>query len=422
MTSEDIEPPRTLRPVIGVSPLMRLVYQNGDPAPVWNALLARTKADPADAAAWMDISVLMQATGRREQALEIQSAALTLQPVHHRTFGSGNGPRVVAFMTAGDMMANTPVDFLLEGSDATLFYVYLDAATTRVPDIAVADAAFLAIGQSVESAPVLRNAARLIAGWRGPRVMNGTPERIDALTRDGVARMLAGEPSLLVPPTARADRDALAGLAAGETPVDAILPGSDFPLVVRPAETHAGEGMRRAAAPGDVTACLAESDSAEFFLAPFIDYSGPDGLFRKQRVVFIEGKPFASHMAVSEHWIVHYLSAGMLTHAERRREEQDWMETFDTGFARRHAGAFAALNAAIGLDYFGIDCAETRDGRLLVFEADVAMIVHDMDSERIFPYKKPVMRKLFKAFQEALLDIGRNGEAEGRLKAEPDAS
>jgi hypothetical protein len=46
------------------------------------------------------------------------------------------------------------------------------------------------------------------------------------------------------------------------------------------------------------------------------------------------------------------------------------------------------------------------DGRLLVFEADVAMIVHDMDSELVFPYKKPAMRKLFRAFHDALAEAG----------------
>lgn len=78
------------------------------------------------------------------------------------------------------------------------------------------------------------------------------------------------------------------------------------------------------------------------------------------------------------------------------------MQDFDEDFARRHAKSIDALCERFGLDYFGVDCAEMPDGRLLVFEADVAMIVHDMDPEAIFPYKKPAMRKLFKAFHDAL--------------------
>ncbi|MEJ1978546.1 MAG: hypothetical protein WDN49_22960 [Acetobacteraceae bacterium] len=42
----------------------------------------------------------------------------------------------------------------------------------------------------------------------------------------------------------------------------------------------------------------------------------------------------------------------------------------------------------IGLDYFSIDCSEDRDGRLLVFEADVAAIIHSMDPPDLYPYRR----------------------------------
>jgi hypothetical protein len=56
----------------------------------------------------------------------------------------------------------------------------------------------------------------------------------------------------------------------------------------------------------------------------------------------------------------------------------------------------------LGFDYYSIDCAETRDGRLLVFEADSAAIVHLMDPAEMFPYKQPQMRKVFAAFEAML--------------------
>ena len=80
------------------------------------------------------------------------------------------------------------------------------------------------------------------------------------------------------------------------------------------------------------------------------------------------------------------------------------MADFDADFAQRHATAFASLYDRIGPDYFGIDCAEMPDGRLLIFEVDVAMIVHDMDCPQIFPYKPAAMRKLFEGFLAALAD------------------
>ena len=78
------------------------------------------------------------------------------------------------------------------------------------------------------------------------------------------------------------------------------------------------------------------------------------------------------------------------------------MATFDTGFASRHAAAFAALNDWMGLDYYQIDCAETPDGRLLVFEVDTAAIIHLMDPPDLYPYKPAQMRRVFAAFDAML--------------------
>ena len=54
------------------------------------------------------------------------------------------------------------------------------------------------------------------------------------------------------------------------------------------------------------------------------------------------------------------------------------------------------------LPYLGIDCAEMPNGELLIFEADNAMIVHAMDPEEMFPYKKAAMQKVFDAFRAML--------------------
>ncbi len=87
------------------------------------------------------------------------------------------------------------------------------------------------------------------------------------------------------------------------------------------------------------------------------------------------------------------------------------MATFETGFARRHAKAFSALHKRLGFDYYSIDCAETRDGRLLVFEADAAAIVHLMDPPDLFPYKQAPMQRVFEAFRKLL--VRRMAEAGG---------
>ena len=45
--------------------------------------------------------------------------------------------------------------------------------------------------------------------------------------------------------------------------------------------------------------------------------------------------------------------------------------------------------------FFSIDCAELPDGRLLVFEADIAAIIHMMEAPDLFAYKHAHMPRVF---------------------------
>lgn len=387
--------------IIGMQKIVSLIYAGGDVAPMWNELTQRIRADATDASALFDLATILQTMGRADEARQMFRSAVDLRRDFCVVHGNGQGPRLLAFVTPGDFMANTPLDFLLVDSDCVLWLHYVDAQTTELGDLPAHDVAFMAIGESTENAPVLARMRTLLADFNGP-IMNNDPELISRLTRDGVSAMLAGEPSILSPSTYRVPREDLVAVGAGTKQLYKCAPGLTFSLVVRPISTHAGHGMERIADPSGLSAWLETEPAPEIYVAPFIDFRGADGLYNKQRIVFIQGKAFASHMALSEHWIVHYLSAGMAESPAKRAVEQAWMEDFDTDFAIRHKDSFDALYRRIGLDYFGIDCAELADGRLLVFELDVAMVVHNMDSATTYPYKQVAMRKLFDAFVDTL--------------------
>jgi len=94
--------------------------------------------------------------------------------------------------------------------------------------------------------------------------------------------------------------------------------------------------------------------------------------------------------------------------AQRLREQRDMVRT-DLG--KRWWQAAILIGGRIGLDYVALDCAETPDGRLLVFEADNAAIVHNMDPVDIYPYKAPQMRKVFDAFVAMLYKHAHREEA-----------
>ena len=399
-------------PSLGMAAILGRQFEMIDNQPLIGELIGRIDHDPTDATALYDISLIRLAAGFVAEALELQRQAVEVQRDFRIVHGTGQGLKLLAFVTPGDFMANTPVDFLLVASDVELWLHYVDAETADLADLPEHDVALVAVAESPANAPVLARLKDLLADWSGP-ILNNRPEVIAGLTRDGVAATLADVPSILAPKTVRVARAGLEHVAVGQGDLPSIAEGIDFPAIIRPIGTHAGGGMERIGDRTELAAYLTEQPGEALFLAPFIDYRGADGLYTKHRIVLIDGRPYPSHMALSEHWMVHYLSAGMMENAEKRAVEERWMADFDVDFARRHDAAFAALHAKVGLDYFGIDSAETVDGRLIVFELDVAMVVHDMDSAEIYPYKKPAMRRLFDAFLAMLAQraAGRPGAA-----------
>ena len=380
--------------VIGLAVLGRMVFEGVDVVPLWDRLMAKNRAAPEDAGVIMDLATLLLLSGQGEAGLRTQAQALALQKLFRRPASGPDPLKLLAIVAPGDMMANTPLDFLLEGANVELTCLYV-VAGAPIPAPPEHDVAFLAIGESEANRHALDAIAPLLSSWPRP-VLNGDPAAIRALTRDGVAAALADAPQVLAPAAARLSHEDLAAVAAGR------CAPCRFPLLVRPIASHAGAGLAKLDDAASIPAYLAERDEDRFYVTPFVDYAGPDGLFRKQRIVLIKGRPFIAHMAISERWMVHYLNAGMTESAEKRAEEARFMAEFDAGFAARHAAAFAQLHARLGLDYLGLDCAETPEGRLLLFEADVAMIVHAMDPEDPFAYKKAPMHKLFGAFEAML--------------------
>jgi hypothetical protein len=375
----------------GLAGLARMVFAGQDLQPTWNALMARAAARAPDAGAMLDLSTLLQLTGQREQGLALQADALARRRRFRRRVGTGEGPRLLALVAAGDLMASTPVEFLLAGWNGELDLLFLAPGDPPPAPTADHDLAILAVGESDANAPILRALSGVAAAWPRP-MLNADTDAIAALGRDRVPARLAGRADLVAPPTRRVARGDLATIEGA------------FPIIVRPVDSHAGAGLEKLETATDLGGYLARQAAEVFYVSPFVDYAGPDGRFRKLRVALVAGRPFIVHMAVSEHWMVHYLNAGMAEDAGKRAEEAAMMAAFDEGFAARHAGAFQALHAAFGLDYVALDCAEDREGRLLVFEADTAMIVHDMDPPGLYPYKAPAMKRLFAAFQALIAE------------------
>ena len=357
--------------------------------------LRRLASDPGDAASMMDLALVLQFYGRRDEALAFQRSALRVSRLYADPSASPGGLTLLCLMAPGDLTVNTPMELILGGRGVNLLKLYLMPDEPLPDSIPDHDAALVAISAFDETRTVLARLAEVADEW--PRPLLNHPGRIDRLSRDGAAGLLQGIPGLAVPETKRMEPDELVRAAKAEGGLH--IP---FPLIVRPVGSHGGKGLTRV----DDTNALADRVSAlgsgSVYIAPFVDYRSADGFYRKLRIALIERRPYLCHVAIADRWMVSYDNAGMERDAGKRREEERTMQSFDHVFVPRHGAALAALADRLGLDYVVIDCAETRDGRLLFFEADNAAAVHDLDPPDVFPYKRAHMRPVFDAFEAML--------------------
>lgn len=387
-------------PLIGVAPLMRRAFAGEDLSPLGQTLLERAQTYPNDAHAYMDFSTVLQLTGNRDDALAVQAEAIMLQP--HYTIAAEKAPALtlLVLMGPGDLMSNTPVEFLVENSDVTLELLYLRADEDFPEEVPDHDVMLVAVAESEANQPLLERLTEYVADW--PRPVVNRPEHIRLTSRDGVCAALRSLPGVEMPVSVRTGLGALNQVAAGVLPIETLLPDGGFPIIVRPLGSHAGTNLEKIETPAQLAKYLQAVEGPQFYISRFVDYRGADGMFRKYRVALVDGKPYICHYAISQNWMIHYLNAGMTESAEKRAEEAAEMARFDDGFAQRHAAALKAIDQRMGLQYIGVDCAEMPNGDLLIFEADNAMIVHSMDPEDMFPYKAPAMRKVFNAFRGLL--------------------
>ncbi len=393
---------------IGFAELTAMAFNGVDLRPFCDELISKVVGGTAGAGEGLDLSLITQLLGDKQTGLSIQAEVLAIHQLF-RSPCSAQPPRlrVLALAAAIDMGGNTPIEFLLEESGIELKTLYVVPGIDLPSPLPEHDVAIVIASDSDECREALRIIDEMAPRW--PRAMLNPPRRVGNLDRDKLHRLLQGVEGLDIPATICVTSAQLAEVARGRLSPADIAAELEFPLIVRPRGSHAGVGLVKIDDRAAIDGYLAERAEQEFFVSRFVDYANEDGLFRKFRVVFVAGKPYACHMAIADRWDIWYLNAGMSDSAAKRLEEQTFMQTFDFGFARRHAPALAGMVERIGLDYFTADCAENKRGDLLIFEADNTAVVHNMDSPELFPYKPPQMRKIFDAFAAMLFDYARQG-------------
>ncbi|MFC4274808.1 tetratricopeptide repeat protein [Achromobacter aloeverae] len=256
------------------------------------------------------------------------------------------------------------------------------------------DVIFNVISDADRGAPCRAEQARFMATDPGP-ILN-PPDRIEHTRRENTATLLDGVGDVVVPSTLRWDRQS--------NPAAAIhaaikVAGMDYPVIVRPAGEHGGEGVVLLSSPADVNDPPAQG---EMYLTRYHEYRSPDGYHRKYRVIFIDRVPYAYHLAIGEPWLLHYFSADMLSAPWKLEEERRFLDDPEQALGAKAWAALHVVGRRMDLDYCGIDFSLLPDGRILVFETNATMLVHPEDEQDGLRFKNVYIDRIYDAF-EALL-------------------
>jgi glutathione synthase/RimK-type ligase-like ATP-grasp enzyme len=257
-----------------------------------------------------------------------------------------------------------------------------------------ADIVFNMICNPDDGEDVLRQALDLVERLGRPTINH--PRLIMLTNRESVARRFADIAHCVIPRTVR-----VAGAVLAEAASKEAFEGFRPPFLVRIAGPHGGDDFEKFESWSDIAAFVAKSPDANYYLIEYLDYQSDDGFFRKYRVIFIDGEILPYHLAIHDDWKVHHFRTDMANHAWMRQEEERFLKSLGSVFNAAQQDALRAMASATDLDYGGIDCGLDRDGRIVVFEANASMLVHDEAGE-VFAYKNQYVARIKNAFDTML--------------------
>lgn len=234
-------------------------------------------------------------------------------------------------------------------------------------DLEEPDIVFNLISDVDQNPKTLNIAEQMTAPFRGKLIND--PQQMRHTGRDEVARLLGDVPDLVVPRVLRLSNPTYADLCS-----TAENDGFSFPAIVRHPGTHSGSVLGVFDRVDDLQPVLAAGDQ-DLILTEFRDFRSPDGFYRKMRLFFVGEQVIFRHLLFSQNWNVHARDriGVMADRPDLLREEQAAVNTGGAEVLEPVRHGLEAIQERMNLDYFGIDCALTSDGKLLIFEINATM-------------------------------------------------
>ena len=282
--------------------------------------------------------------------------------------GTGVGIPLIVLLSARG--GNVPIQHWIDDRIYAVTSIYADFYNPAEPLPCDAAAIVNAIGDADLAHAALFNAERIAIRTKLP-VINA-PGLVLATGREDNAGRLVYIPDLIVPRMAPLSRAADFG----------------YPLLLRALGYHTGQHFVCVENREALAAAAGSLPGGDPLAIEYLDARGRDGMARKYRAMFIGGRIYPLHLAISADWKVHYFTAAMEADPAFRAEEARFLDDMPGVIGGLAMTALARIQAVLGLDYAGIDFALAPDGRVLLFEANATMAIIPPGSDPIWDYRR----------------------------------
>jgi glutathione synthase/RimK-type ligase-like ATP-grasp enzyme len=346
------------------SALGSVLIETGDLAAAHAAFVASLRINPSQRKAWCGLGVIFERVGDPAAADHAWGQAFAEGgPAISAYRGDGEPTRVLLLWSAID--GNIPIRNIFDARSFQWATLFVESYREGMPLPAHA-VVFNAVGNADLPARALDKVDEVLRATTAPVINH--PEQVRQTGRSAIARRLRGVPGIVTPQIRAVQRAEL--LAADDL---------RFPILVRSPGFHSGEHFVCVDDAAALRPAVASLPGDELLLIEYIDTRDPDGLFRKYRVLVVDGALYPQHLALSQNWKVHYATAEH--QVETPTLDGDVMDTL------------SRATQVLALDYGGIDFGIDAAGRVVVFEANPTMRVMPYATDAISATQAMIVRR-----------------------------
>jgi len=149
--------------------------------------------------------------------------------------------------------------------------------------------------------------------------------------------------------------------------------GFKLPVIVRTAGEHNASNMVLVESSDHLEKLHTLAfDGSDFYIIEFIDCSDENGIFKKQRILIMDGKAYPRHVFFGPDWLINSKAIDFMLENPQVGDLLGLMDELDERMPRLEP-ALNEISKRMKLDVFGIDCDILDDDTLVIYEANANM-------------------------------------------------